>query len=64
MSERFVRFRASGKQEIHYGRLENDQITALTAAPWLGGQPTSSSVPLTMQPSVHQWSRQRSFALV
>ncbi|MCM2271020.1 MAG: fumarylacetoacetate hydrolase family protein [candidate division Zixibacteria bacterium] len=47
MNERFVRFRTSDIPEIRYGCLENDRITALTAAPWLGGQPTSSGVPLS-----------------
>ena len=47
MSARFVRFRAKDSRNPSYGKLENDLVTRLTAAPWSGGTGTTDSFKLT-----------------
>lgn len=42
---RFVRFH--DEVGIAYGQLDNNNITALSTAPWHGGEPTGRIVPLT-----------------
>ena len=44
--QRFVRFKASGVVGARYGRLEEDRIHPLTAAPWAGGREDGPPFPL------------------
>ena len=34
MSKKYIRFTKTGKEDLHYGYIENDQVTSLADAPW------------------------------
>lgn len=47
MKQTFIRFQVKGESATHYGKLDGEQVTALSAAPWESGQPTDLRLPLS-----------------